>query len=188
MRPSRTSSSAAVRPAGPAPMMRDLDQRMSARLQHPQGIPKFRARHLDHPAPPRLGLHSIHERRYTGAAHQHALVLPDQFTRRTYGAQLALVNQAEAVGKTLHVVQHMRSQKDRATLLPVLGKNIHDLAPADRVEPGKRLVEDQQARLDRHRMGQCRALRHALGKAAYHLVCNLCQAETVQPPHARAHT
>jgi len=108
---------------------------MASLLQLAQALPQLRPGQLDHPAPARL-------RRHTGnsyhalAAHQHPFLLAHQLTWCLHGAQLAFVDQAEAIRQTLDIMQYVRCQKDRTALLSVFRKNIHYIAPADRIKPG----------------------------------------------------
>src|SRR6185436_7779895 len=97
--------------------------------------------------------------------------------RRAVGDLAAAVEDDDAIGDAGHHAHVVLDQQDRVAVAPDLAQGLHDLDPLVWVEPGRRLVDEEQAGLrgDRHRElepapvreGQCgRRLAPALRREA----------------------
>ena len=71
----------------------------------------------------------------------------DQRARRVRRDQGTVVDDGEARGEPLGLVHEMRRQQDRLALAQELPQPVPDKMPRLRVEPGRRLVEDQELRV-----------------------------------------
>ena len=69
----------------------------------------------------------------------------------------------DAVADVLHVGQQVAAEQDRLALLLEREDQVLHLARADRVEAGRRLVEQDQVGVVDQRLGQADAAGHALG-------------------------
>ena len=65
--------------------------------------------------------------------------------------QHAVDQDADPVGHALHVAEDVRAEEDRpAAALDDLDQRFEEIAADDRVEPERRIVEDQQLRVGGH--------------------------------------
>ena len=79
----------------------------------------------------------------------------------------AVDDHPDTIAGTEDRVQIVRDHDDsQLQLLLQIQYQLVELGGADRVEPGRRLIEEQQARIERQRPGQRRTLDHAAGQLA----------------------
>ena len=90
----------------------------------------------------------------------------------------ATVQNHRPVADILHVRQQVTRQDDRLAALGERENQILDFAAADRVEPGGRLVEDDQVGVVDERLRQADAALHALREFA-----DVTPPGVVQPDH-----
>ena len=62
------------------------------------------------------------------------------------------------------VGQDVRAEEHRAASIPELQNQVADLAPAQRIEPGHRLVQEHDLRVVDQRLGNADALEHPFGE------------------------
>ncbi len=96
--------------------------------------------------------------------------LEAQFFERAFGDEPAMRDDADAVGHAFGDFKDMRGHDDRAAGADALAQHAFDLAGGAGIEPGQRLVENDQLRLVNERAGQRHLLPHALGKTFAALV------------------
>ena len=94
-----------------------------------------------------------------------------------HGLDLAAVINDHAVAHVFHVRQQMAAQDDGLAAPGQRQDQILDLAAADGVEAGGRLVEDDQVGVVDERLGQADAALHALGELADRPRPGLAQAD-----------
>ena len=90
--------------------------------------------------------------------------LEPQLFERAFGDELAVGDDADAVGHALGDFKNVRGHDDGAAGANALAQNAFDLARGAGVEPGQRLVENDQPRLVNERAGERHFLPHALGE------------------------
>ena len=83
-----------------------------------------------------------------------------QLGRCPRSMQAAVVHQCHAMA-SLGLVQVRRRKQDRHPLRRQLGERVPELAPRDRIDARRRLIEQQDARLRHQRAGQRELLLHA---------------------------
>jgi hypothetical protein len=74
----------------------------------------------------------------------------------------SLTDNAGAVAERLHIWEDVGREENRLTVLPQVSENVAYHDAAERVEPGKGLIEDQQVRLVQDRLREPSPLEHPL--------------------------
>ena len=100
----------------------------------------------------------------------HAPRLAVQLIERALGDEPAVRDDADAVGHALGDFQDVRGHDDGAASAYALAQHVLDLARGAGIEPGQRLVENDDARVVHQRAGERHLLAHALGKALAALI------------------
>ena len=88
-----------------------------------------------------------------------------QFVERAFGDQAPAGDDADAVGHALGDFENMRGHDDGAAGGDALAQHVLDLARRAGIEPGQRLVEDDELGIVHQRAGERHLLPHALGKS-----------------------
>ncbi len=104
----------------------------------------------------------------------------DQLVQRALVDHAPAGDDRDAVAEVLDLVHQVRGQQHGQ---PVLGQPVHErahVAHARGVEPGRRLVEQQQPRIAQQRPGDAEALLHAVRVAADLVVTSRVQVDGVQ--------
>ena len=103
-----------------------------------------------------------------------------ELLRRPFGDYLAVVDDHDAVGQSVGLVEVLRGQQDRD---PPTGKGLDDVPrplAARRIQPGRRLVEEEHRRPRHQRCCQVEPAAHATGVALDDPVGRVGQAELGQ--------
>ena len=101
-----------------------------------------------------------------------------------HGADLhhpASLNDADPVAEGLDDVELMAGKDDGDSGFRPLAQDVTHHIDGDRIEPGKRLVEDEQLRFVRERRRQLHALLVAPAQLLHLIVATLAQTETLKP-------
>ena len=96
------------------------------------------------------------------------------------GDQAALRENRDAAAERLGVAQDVRAEEHRAAAIAQSQDQRADIAPAERIEAGHRLVEDDEIRLVDERLGNAHPLQHALGKLAQRVAALPADAHFVE--------
>src|ERR1700722_7757368 len=94
---------------------------------------------------------------------------------------IAFFQHHQAIGKMmgrLQVVSH--DNRGYISLLPLLLNQHSDFGGSDRIESRRRLVEEQDLRIERQGAGQSQSLAHASGNVCGHLLQILVQADAME--------
>src|SRR6266852_6703943 len=102
-----------------------------------------------------------------------------QLLERALGDETAAGDDADAVGHALGDFEDMRGHDDGAAGAHALAQHGLDLARRAGVEPGQRLVEDDQPGLVHQRAGERHLLPHALGERLTAFMAVRAEAEPV---------
>ena len=89
-----------------------------------------------------------------------------QFGQRAFGDQLAVIDDADALGHAFGHFEDVGGHDDGDTLAHLVEQHLLDLPGRAGVEAGQRLVEDDQFRIVDEGAGERDLLQHALGEAA----------------------
>ena len=103
-------------------------------------------------------------RRCRGSRRAICATLAAQFFERALGDQPAARDDADPVGHALGHFQNMRGHDHGGAGARAFAQHVLDLAGGAGVEPGERLVENDQPRRVNERAGERHLLAHALGK------------------------
>jgi hypothetical protein len=128
--------------------------------------------HLHQDLPPVLGRQQLADRsEYRLGFHHRALGqlqldvgMADvglERLRRPFGDDAAAVDDADVVGELVGLLQVLRGEEDRRTLVVERPHLLPDGLATDRVEAGRRLVEEEDAGLVHQRRGEVEAPLHA---------------------------
>jgi hypothetical protein len=82
----------------------------------------------------------------------------DQFGGRALGDDPAAIDDGDAVAEHLGLVHVVGREQDRAAVLAEAAQQVPQLPPRLRVEPGRRLVEEQEVGFAGQRAGEREAL------------------------------
>ena len=107
-------------------------------------------------------------------------VLLTQFGQCPLGDELSCGDDADPVGHPLGNLEDMRRHDHRAAVAHALAEQAFDVTGRDRIEPGKRLVQNDQARRVHQGARQRDLLAHTLGKTFAALVQMGLQSERRQ--------
>ncbi len=107
-------------------------------------------------------------------------VLLAQFGQRAFRDQPSRGDDADPVGHPFGDFQNMRGHDHGAAGANPIAEQSLDVAGGHRIEPGQRLVQDDQAGFVHQRSGQRDLLAHALGKSLAALVQMRLQSERDQ--------
>ena len=90
-----------------------------------------------------------------------------EFSRRAFGNHHPVVDHGDPVGELVGLLEVLRRQEDRHAEVVVEAPHLlPDRRPAGRVEAGRRLVEEEDARIVYQREGQVQPALHASGVRA----------------------
>ena len=105
---------------------------------------------------------------------------------RPLATRRPLRENGDAAAQRFGVAQHVRAEKHGAAAVAQPQDQRAHVAPAERIEPGHRLVEDHQLGIVDERLRDADALQHALGELAQLQAPLGADADLVEQPAARA--
>ena len=103
-----------------------------------------------------------------------------QFERRPLGDDLAVVDDHDVMGQLVGLLQVLRRQQNGDALSQQLADGLPDPQAARRVQPRRRLVEEEHRRAGHQRPGQVQPSPHAAGVTLHHPVGRVGQLELGQ--------
>ena len=103
-----------------------------------------------------------------------------QFPGRAFGDHLAGVDHGDPIGELVRLVQVLRGQEHRRPSAARAADDVPDLVAAARIEPGRRLVEEEQVRRDDDPGRDVEPPPHAPGVGLYLLIRRLGEPERVE--------
>ena len=105
---------------------------------------------------------------------------PFQLVRRALGDQPAVVEHSDAVGKLVGLVEVLSGEKDGSPRASQLADDLPHGPAASGVEPGGRLIEEDQPGVTHEGHGQVQPATHASRVGARHLPGGVGQVETAE--------
>src|SRR5687768_4810166 len=105
------------------------------------------------------------------------VILLDEFFYPPAGQQPSLHDDTDAVANHLHIVQDVRTKKDRLPAVPQIKNEVPNLLSSDRIQSCHRLIENHEFGIMNQRLSQSNALQHPFGKLPQLPGFCLCQTD-----------
>ena len=124
-----------------------------------------------------------HLRQRPARVHRHLRqrVLTTDIVDGAVDHQLPLIDQRDAIAERLDLIHVVRGQNRRPAAAPPLEQQILHQAHVDRIEAGRRLVEDAELRVAEEHAGNLHLLRHALAQTIHPPRGHVRQLHLLQP-------